>query len=306
MLRHAAGDRRRAFGHIEPRRLRRSRFSAAARRRAGVVAHVAQAARHRRSTGNPHPAKRSRPRGRTGRSCSMACRTRPSIRRARSAARTAHTGATSPADTPPGIPGSARPASARSRSPSGCGSPAPFFKPATSRAPGKRREEVSPSADVPVLQHGLRAVRIVERQDARLHESIGRAEARRMLGIAFDLGRPAQVTLDQQAGRDARRRSSPSHRTAACREPLPPAGARRGRSPPSAAWCRPRRRPARATRPSASGTGGATPDRSNPACGWETRLRRRRGTRRSRPPLPGFASNAVRSVSLKRCRSSSS
>ena len=37
-----------------------------------------------------------------------------------------------------------------------------------------------------------------------------------MLGIALDLGRPALVALDQQAGARRRRAASPSRRTAAC------------------------------------------------------------------------------------------
>ncbi len=41
--------------------------------------------------------------------------------------------------------------------------------------------------------------------------------------------------------------------------------------------------------PSASGICGGIADRSSPACGWETRLRRRRETPRSRPVLPSSA-----------------
>ncbi len=68
-----------------------------------------------------------------------------------------------------------------------------------------RGEKVPPTVDVPVHQYGLGAIRIVQRQDAGLHENIRRAEARRMIRIPFDLGGTAQVTLDQQARGNARR-----------------------------------------------------------------------------------------------------
>ena len=54
----------------------------------------------------------------------------------------------------------------------------------------------NPGVDVPLLGHGLRAVRIVHRQDGGLLEVIRSAQAARMIGIAFNLGGPAQVAGD--------------------------------------------------------------------------------------------------------------
>jgi len=51
--------------------------------------------------------------------------------------------------------------------------------------------------------HGLVPIRIVQFQDARLGEDMGRAEAEREMGIALHLHRPAVVTGDQQTGRHA-------------------------------------------------------------------------------------------------------
>ena len=48
----------------------------------------------------------------------------------------------------------------------------------------------------------LRAIGVVERQHRRLREDVGRAEARRMLRVALDLGRAPFVALDEQADAD--------------------------------------------------------------------------------------------------------
>src|SRR5262245_9435469 len=62
----------------------------------------------------------------------------------------------------------------------------------------KRRNERIPSVDRPVLAYSLRPVRIVKRQKGSLGKNIRRAETCRMLGIAFNFGWPAFVTLNQE------------------------------------------------------------------------------------------------------------
>ena len=59
--------------------------------------------------------------------------------------------------------------------------------------PERAHDIASPARD------DLCAIGIVERQDRRLHEDVGPAEARRMIGIALDLDRPALVALDEHA-----------------------------------------------------------------------------------------------------------
>ena len=49
------------------------------------------------------------------------------------------------------------------------------------------------------LKHDLGAVRVIEAKRGGLSEDVGRAKAGRVVGVAFDLGRPAGVTLDQEA-----------------------------------------------------------------------------------------------------------
>src|SRR5439155_6527047 len=62
----------------------------------------------------------------------------------------------------------------------------------------------SPTADIAVTGNRLRTVRVVQRQDARLHRSVRCAEASRMLGIALDLSRPPQMALGERARRNTR------------------------------------------------------------------------------------------------------
>ena len=50
----------------------------------------------------------------------------------------------------------------------------------------------------------LRAIRIVQTENRGLREDVGRAAARRMIGVAFDLRRPPFVALDEQARRRRR------------------------------------------------------------------------------------------------------
>ena len=49
------------------------------------------------------------------------------------------------------------------------------------------------------MRQRLRAVGVVEAENRRLREQVGGAAARRVIGVAFDLGRAAFVALDQQA-----------------------------------------------------------------------------------------------------------
>ena len=58
----------------------------------------------------------------------------------------------------------------------------------------------------PMCVSVLHAVGIVEVEQRRLREHIGRAEAGRVRRVAFNLGRPSFVALDEQAGRAATER----------------------------------------------------------------------------------------------------
>ena len=60
-----------------------------------------------------------------------------------------------------------------------------------------------PGPDLPELGDRLRAVGIVETEDRGLPEDVGRAEARRVVGVPLDLRRAARVALDEKAGRVA-------------------------------------------------------------------------------------------------------
>src|SRR6185437_774247 len=66
-----------------------------------------------------------------------------------------------------------------------------------------RGDEGLPALDLTTPRHRLRAMRIVEAEDARLLDGAGGAEARRMIGIALDLYRPPHLMLEQDAGRIA-------------------------------------------------------------------------------------------------------
>src|SRR5439155_16000516 len=65
------------------------------------------------------------------------------------------------------------------------------------RAPGSL--EGSPRADPSALLDGLGSIRIVEIEKTRLREEVGGAQARGMIGIAFDLDRPSHDALDEEA-----------------------------------------------------------------------------------------------------------
>ena len=78
-------------------------------------------------------------------------------------------------------------------------SPAPPSAPCGASHFGELREERLPGADLAELGDHLRAIGIVEPEDRGLRESVRRAEARGMVGIALDLRRPAEVALDQDA-----------------------------------------------------------------------------------------------------------
>ncbi len=67
----------------------------------------------------------------------------------------------------------------------------------------QRRAEVAPGPLLPQVQHGLRTVGVVEAEHVRLSEDVGASQARRVVGVAFDLGRPPLVALDQDAARVA-------------------------------------------------------------------------------------------------------
>ncbi len=63
----------------------------------------------------------------------------------------------------------------------------------------KRRGECVPRGDFAERADRGRTVGIVEREDGGLGPVIRRAEARRVLGVSFDLGRATHVALDEQA-----------------------------------------------------------------------------------------------------------
>ena len=59
------------------------------------------------------------------------------------------------------------------------------------------RQEVAPRPHFTAKRDGLRAIGIVQIENRGLREAVGAAKARRVLGIAFDLGRPPHVALDE-------------------------------------------------------------------------------------------------------------
>ena len=81
--------------------------------------------------------------------------------------------------------------------------PAPFVDDCADRPPRIAAIDRAPRADVAELHDRLRAIRIVKREHRTLREQVGCALARGMIGIAFDLRRPAFVAFDQQARADA-------------------------------------------------------------------------------------------------------
>ncbi len=68
---------------------------------------------------------------------------------------------------------------------------------------GQGCEEVVPGADLPLVEDDLRPVGVIQLQRGRLHEDVGRAEARRVFGVPLDLGRPPLVAFHQDAGPEA-------------------------------------------------------------------------------------------------------
>ena len=62
-----------------------------------------------------------------------------------------------------------------------------------------RSDKCFPRCDLALMQDRLRAVRIIEREDARLHGRARRAAARRVVGISLDLHRPAGLMRHQHA-----------------------------------------------------------------------------------------------------------
>ncbi len=62
------------------------------------------------------------------------------------------------------------------------------------------RDKILPVGDFPMADDCLGATRVVELEDARLHDRTGGAEARRVVGIALDLDRPRHLVRDQHAG----------------------------------------------------------------------------------------------------------
>ena len=83
----------------------------------------------------------------------------------------------------------------------------------------KADERLVPGPRLAEIGHGLRAVGIVEARTDAWPKQVGGAEAGRVLGVALDLGRPALVALDQQAGRRAAPAAWRWRRTAACPAP---------------------------------------------------------------------------------------
>ena len=73
--------------------------------------------------------------------------------------------------------------------PSAGGSPRPGAAWASRSCADSACRKASYGSNRALVQHGARAVRIVERQHRRFHEHVGGAEAARMLRIAFDLDR---------------------------------------------------------------------------------------------------------------------
>src|SRR6185369_3865374 len=68
------------------------------------------------------------------------------------------------------------------------------------------RQELAPRAYPAAFHDGLRAVGIVQRKNRGLVEGTRSTEAGWMVGVAFDLRRPAEVAFDQDARRVAPQR----------------------------------------------------------------------------------------------------
>src|SRR5690606_18743558 len=80
--------------------------------------------------------------------------------------------------------------------------PEPLTLAREAAADGWRRElphERRPRAQLGALPQAARALRVVELEDGRLLVDPGRAQARRVQRVAFDLGGPALMALHQQA-----------------------------------------------------------------------------------------------------------
>ena len=77
--------------------------------------------------------------------------------------------------------------------------PRPLERPLSVEGRLHAREERPPRKDLADVGEGLRAVGIVEVEDRRLPAGVGGAEARRVVGVAFDLGGTAEVALDEDA-----------------------------------------------------------------------------------------------------------
>ena len=63
----------------------------------------------------------------------------------------------------------------------------------------ERGDERLERADLAEVRERLRAIGVVEAENRRLREEIRRTPAGRVIGVAFDLRRPALVALDEQA-----------------------------------------------------------------------------------------------------------
>ena len=77
--------------------------------------------------------------------------------------------------------------------------PSPLERPLGVEGRLHAREEGAPRKDLADMGEGLRAVGIIEVEDRRLPAGVGGAEARRVVGVAFDLGGAAEVALDEDA-----------------------------------------------------------------------------------------------------------
>ena len=84
--------------------------------------------------------------------------------------------------------------------------PAPLLACCERRCRAHGADERRPRENLSHVGERLHAIGIVEVEQRRLREDIGGAEAGRVRRVAFDLGRPSFVTLDEQAGRAAAER----------------------------------------------------------------------------------------------------
>ena len=112
--------------------------------------------------------------------------------------------------------------------------------------------------------NGGGAVGIVEAENRRLREDVGGALARRVIGVALDLGGPAFVALDQQAHARAGKRHRGGVEERLTGDELLGLPARTARALRSAGACRHSRRRGPATPTSASGSRGGRRDRATP------------------------------------------